>query len=100
MKNKLTSFELVNLFTTFLNDCKAYKKYEIVLAKKSTGPKTLTAFVNYMYDCGYTPDALIDQSFTWSNTPQGHEYWSTMESKWGVFLRKNIENRVDYNSIW
>ena len=100
MENKLEPFEIVNLLTTFLSDCGAYKNYEIVLAKKSTGPKTLDAFVNYIHDCGYPPDKIIDQSFTWGATPQGHKYWSNIDINWRVFLRKAMEDKVSYNSIW
>ena len=33
-----------------------------------------------MFDFG--PNSWIDRAFTWMDTPQGHDYWEDLDSKW------------------
>ena len=32
--------------------------------------------------------AIIDQSFVWAATPQGHDYWHELDLEWDNYVRK------------
>ena len=50
------------------------------------------------------PTQFINLSFTWSDTNEGHTFWSQLHSKWIDFIRycesddKNKKKKRDYNS--
>lgn len=61
------------LFLNFLNEHKALENFMNNIKRDSN--MTLYLMPSYYYD-------IIDLSFTWSNTPQGHDYWKKINKKW------------------
>lgn len=82
MKQQITYKELKQLFINFLKENNALKQYKANLIKQKS--YLFTEFINYIdfftieniKKCiNYEEfNELFINSFTWANTPQGHEY--------------------------
>lgn len=61
--------------------------------------KTFLNFVDKKYKRGYTTD-IIDMSFTWSNTPEGHDFWSNIND-WFMSIchEKNSNDNNDVSDL-
>ena len=63
-----------------LEDLGVYYKWRINCKSKREDPdrsledreKRVESFLNYE---GYTTSEIVDQAFTWEDTPEGEEYW-------------------------
>jgi hypothetical protein len=97
---QLSQEEVVRLFSNFLKRHKAYKRHSTALRKRAYGANNLTELVSYISDCGEDIGVLIDRSFTWSNTIQGHKYWSKLDVEWRMYVADAKKNAIKYNSIW
>ena len=66
-------------FTNFLVDNNAYDEY-LHAMKKVNGCNSVDEINNKLR--GFLKTRVIDGSFGWSTTPQGHEYWENLHDKW------------------
>ena len=63
-----------------LEDLGVYYKWRVNCKSKRESPdrsledreKRVESFLNYE---GYTTSEIVDQAFTWEDTPEGQEYW-------------------------
>jgi hypothetical protein len=96
---KLTYREIVREFLFFLKKENAYKKYIKAIKQqrksqfKNWGNYINIFTINSLREClknnsniGY----LIDNSFHWASTKEGHDFWSALDNKWHDKMR-NIE---------
>ena len=94
----VTKKQIINIFLNFLKENNIYKEYTTNLRHnigrrdylKPTTKLTIlmqpfkykkidTIFYNMSrYDLG----EIINYSFTWMDTPQGHEFWAKYHVKW------------------
>jgi len=91
MKQKLTYREIIREFLFFLKKENAYKEY--IKAIKQQRKKEFINWGNYiniltiksLKRCFINSNLityLIDCSFTWSFTKEGHDFWSELDIKW------------------
>ena len=103
MKQKLTYREIIRKFLFFLKRENAYKEY--IKAVKQQRKKEFINWGNYINvltiksikrcfidisNIAY----LIDCSFTWSSTKEGHGFWLELDTKWRDKM-KDIELVVE-----
>ena len=43
---------------------------------------------------------IIDNSLTWDATPEGHDYWANLNTKWEKVVRIGKQFQPQYKSIW
>lgn len=56
---------------------------------------------NIISNFSHSPYCIVDFSFNWRSTPQGHIYWSNIDRKWHEFLlnrKDNITQTIFYES--
>lgn len=89
MTRELTYREIIKEFLFFLKKENAYKEY--IKAIKQYRKKEFRNWENYiniltikpLKNCVINNIAyLIDCSFTWSSTEEGHDFWSALDKKW------------------
>lgn len=107
MNYKFEQAEVVKLFSNFLKKHRAYKRYNVALRKRAKyippGPtrrNNITEMVAYIYSFNEPLDVLVDRAFTWSGTPNGHNYWSTLDASWRKYIRDAESALSQYNSVW
>lgn len=96
MTRELTYREIVKEFLLFLKKENAYKKYIKAIKQQKKGQfKNLGNYINvltidslkgcfvYSSNIGY----LIDSSFHWASTKEGHDFWSELDRKWHDKMR-------------
>lgn len=74
----LTKKTKEQLFYDFLKKQQAYEQYKINMIGKQNY-LTSSRIENY-----------INMSFMWSDTPQGYEFWETLQYKWHQYLNNDI----------
>ena len=47
---------------------------------------------NIISNLSHSPYCIVDFSFNWGSTPQGHIYWSNIDRKWHEFLLNRKDN--------
>lgn len=103
MEKYVTYRELVNKFITFLKKENAYKEYLEAFRNAhrlschenwytAINPLAYTKIRNRI-DKGYIKD-IIDYSFCWDKTKQGHYFWRKLNRKWNDII--SIEIEQDY----
>lgn len=90
MTRKLTYREIIREFLFFLKKENAYKKY--IKAIKQQRKKEFINWENYIniltiktFKGVFTNSSvvyLIDYSFHWASTKEGHDFWSALDQKW------------------
>ena len=91
MKRKLTYREIIREFLFFLKKENAYKKYIKAIKQQKKGE--FNNFENYInvltisslkrcFRNGSNIPYLIDSSFHWASTKEGHNFWSELDIKW------------------
>jgi hypothetical protein len=91
MKRKLTYREIVREFLFFLKKENAYKNY--IKAIKEQRKKEFIDWENYInvltiksfrgrFVNSGNIGHLIDNSFHWAATKEGHDFWSALNIKW------------------
>lgn len=91
MIRELTYREIVREFLLFLKTEHAYKEYINAIKQQRKSQfrnwenyiniltiKSLKRCIINSNQIGY----LIDCSFTWSSTEEGHDFWSALDKKW------------------
>lgn len=68
-------------FVHFLADNEAILEFETNL-KESSG-NSLAEYLNFPF---HTEQSYFSGAFTWRISPQGHEYWRSLEEKWVASL--------------
>lgn len=68
-----------NVFMPYFKNLYRYRKYEMESNK---------VFFDLLL-CKY-PSSILISSFNWSNTPQGEEFWKTIDYKWKDIYSKTI----------
>ena len=76
MKGHLTRDQKIAI----LNELGVYDKWRVNCKSKRESPdrsledreKRVESFLNYE---GYTTSEIVDQAFTWEDTPEGEQYW-------------------------
>ena len=99
MTREFTYREIIREFLFFLKKENAYKKYIKAIKQqkkreiKNWGNYINVLTINSLKECfiknsniGY----LIDCSFHWASTKEGHDFWSALDKKWHDKMR-NIE---------
>lgn len=57
--------------------------------------------LEFLHRLGSNPD-MIAHAFIWKDTPEGHEYWRTIDILWKRFLKRNgkpLSEDLDINSL-
>ena len=98
---------VIKEFVTFLKEKGAYLDFKTNFAStkcgQSVGKMTprkgneLRFFIDGSILIGDAFDIInqyINFSFTWASTPQGHAYWSNLNSQWGKRLDNVIKKYV------
>lgn len=81
LKLKSTQAEkIINNFNEFLKTNNAFDAY---YENINEGGSKQSDFVWRFFSRGHI-SGIIDNSFIWSNTPQGHDYWSNLDRMWDV----------------
>lgn len=91
MTREFTYREIIREFLFFLKKENAYKKYIKAIKQqkkreiKNWGNYINVLTINSLKECfrnnsniGY----LIDCSFNWASTKEGHDFWSALDKKW------------------
>lgn len=95
-KKQLTYRELKKLFIDFLKKENAHERYlHNIRIQRNYEFKTLQNYIDPLtidtirktIQLGYT-SGLVDRGFCWADTPQGHDYWEKLNSKWSDVARK------------
>ncbi len=90
MTRELTYREAIREFLFFLKKENAYKKYiKAIKRQKKEEFKNLENYINvltiYPLKTCFKNDMicyLIDRSFTWVYTEEGHGFWAELDRKW------------------
>lgn len=45
-------------------------------------------------------DELINHSFYWANSPQGHKFWSDVNWEWKRFISRYMRSHPMYREKW
>lgn len=64
-------------------------------------PNSSASVLEFLYRLGSDP-SMISRAFTWKDTPEGHEYWKTIDILWKRFLKRNgkpLSEDLDVNSL-
>ena len=81
-----------------LEDLGVYYKWRVNCKSKRESPdrsledreKRVESFLNYE---GYTTSEIVDQAFTWEDTPEGEQYWLKIYNE---LVENEEENDWDY----
>jgi hypothetical protein len=75
-----------------LNDC--YNEYcsNILAQKRSTFEEFTGKRVGFV--------GIINSSFSWSQTPQGQNFWSQLNDKWNRAATQGDKFQLKCRSIW
>jgi len=98
---KITYREMVAEFLLFLKDNNALRGYQrAVRNQRRTYFKTIENNINPFtiepIKVLFNPKEycqLINRAFTWSLTPEDHEYWEKLDNKWRRII-KDIEFQI------
>jgi len=107
MLKRLTYREMVAKFLSFLKENKALNGYRnAVRRQKRSYFKTIENNINPFtiepIRVLFRPERyceLINMAFHWSSTPEDHEYWEKLDSKWRRRI-KNIEFQMVNEKIY
>lgn len=64
-------------------------------------PNSSASVLEFLYRLGSDP-SMITRAFTWKDTPEGHEYWKTINILWKRFLKgegESLSEDLDINSL-
>lgn len=64
-------------------------------------PNSSASILEFLYRLGSNP-GMIARAFTWKDTPEGYEYWKTIDILWKRFLKRNgkpLSEDLDINSL-
>jgi len=105
-ENKVSLKEFINLFMSFLDENNASRHYLMNVRKYNencgfgyTESETIIYYMNpflipRLRDyCIFNPPRLsgynlINMSFYWASTPQGHEFWSKLDREWNRIVNE------------
>lgn len=96
MKQKLTYREIVREFLLFLKKENVYEQYiKIIKIQRKSEFKNLENYINVLTinslkECfrnNSNIGFLIDKSFHWAATKEGHDFWSALDTKWHDKMR-------------
>ncbi len=96
---KLTYREIIREFLLFLKKENAYKEYIKAIKRQKKGEfKNLGNYINVFtinslkicFKSDSNIGNLIDNSFHWDATKEGHYFWSELDRKWCDKMR-NVE---------
>lgn len=80
--------ELKKRFIQFLHENKAYDSFMNGL-KNARGILGEVAFEEIQIECRIAPQRYVLHAFVWIETPEGHQFWSTLNKKWQTFCGIN-----------
>lgn len=104
MKQNLSEKEIVAEFSNYLKKNRSYSSYCKNL-RENNNPgmeaiRTVFGMVRYIKIRRGSISGIIDKSFTWSNTQQGHGHWSALNDGWCKYYNRLCKGTTTYNSIW
>lgn len=99
----MTKEIIIKEFITFLKENNAYQKYKMNISCSLFGGYNIMGYVlgfkskvlGVFKEQPYRPFAVgnyINYAFTWSETKEGHKFWSNLDQKW----RKVVVNKKLY----
>lgn len=86
-----------NVFSFFNSDVAT--RFETNFRKRR--PNSSASILDFLYRLGSDPN-MIAHAFVWKDTPEGHEYWKTIDILWERFLKRNgkpLSEDLDINSL-
>lgn len=89
MKTNAFSFFNTDVATRFENNFREQR------------PNSSASILEFLYRQGSNP-RMIARAFTWKDTPEGTEYWRTIDILWKRFLKRNgkpLSEDLDVNSL-
>ena len=98
MKTKKITFtyrQMIAEFLLFLKENNALRGYQIAVRKQKLNYfNTIENKINIFsieplkrLFCKEHYSGLVDKSFTWDKTEEGHAYWEKLDSKWRRIVR-------------
>lgn len=106
MRHNFEKSELVELFSAFLDRNGALEKYKDAFRRKNRGEAQGTvcpvvAVIDDIYERGINIKFIVDRSFNWTVTDQGHNYWAQLDHLWYDEVDSLIAGHTpSYDSIW
>lgn len=102
-ENKVSFKEFINLFMNFLNENNASRHYLMNVRNYNerlgfgwTASETVIYYMNpfliprlhdyCIFNSYPSGHSLINMSFHWASTPQGHTFWSELDKKWNKIV--------------
>lgn len=97
MRKEITFRELTKIFLQYLKENNAYDKYKRAVRTQQNikgwynhiNPLTISAIANPSI-LSNEPNELINFSFNWTRTPEGHTYWSDLDVRWRTLMSNYI----------
>jgi hypothetical protein len=95
---KITYRQMIAEFLSFLKENNALRGYQIAVRKQklncfNTIENKINIFsiepLKRLFCCKEHYSGLVDKSFTWDKTEEGHAYWEKLDSKW----RRRVRNK-------
>lgn len=82
-------------FRNFLITYNAYEAYCFNIREQKGIP-----FSEAVGDGTHNLNGIIDQSFTWDQTPENHDFWSGLNSEWNQACKDGKIFAPSCKSIW
>jgi hypothetical protein len=99
MRKEITFRELTKIFLQYLKENNAYDKYKRAVRTQQRcyikgwynhiNPLTISAIATPSI-LSNRPNELINFSFNWYRTPEGHNYWSDLDARWRILMYNYI----------
>ena len=104
---KITYRQMVAKFLSFLKENNALRGYQIAVRKQKLNYfNTIENKINIFsieplkrLFCKEHYSGLVDKSFTWAKTEEGHAYWEKLDRKWRRII-KDIEFQMVNEKIY
>ena len=79
--------KIKRIFFNWLKSKGAYEAYK--RARHNTNHLTgIDQATTPYYRCHLVPNHFINHSFTWRTTPEGHDFWDSINYEWRKYLRE------------
>jgi len=113
-KNEFSGIEArkVDDFMSFLHDMNITENYMAGLMSKYrivTKSNVRSHILSVLRKSDGNTSNFINGSFTWSDTPDNHNFWEAVNNRWKNYLmgnaakpmpRSKLKSRTAYRSIW
>lgn len=107
MTDNLTVNEVVNVFINFLVKHEAHLNFmhalDIIPSNTLINLTEITEILIGHFKTLHISyyESIIDDSFTWAETKEGAEYWSSLNAGWEEYINMYLDSKFkNLKSIW